>query len=197
MRNELKPLLNQPVVVYGHCSSIKRGSAVEMLCLSKVVVYKWDLHKTIQNQPSNWRFKGQPLRGNPVFTDHLWVLNDSSKHTRLTDDESAMYSKGGAAGFISRYVRADGSVDYGLDSVAPATQDHWDVLFELRKHGMWERMLQQIEIAEEGRGILFCATKQETPKELARRLARLKLEAERQFAITAHTLQLVFDEVSA
>ena len=198
MRTELKPLLGQPVLVYGHCSSIQRTTAVEKLCLRKVSVYKWDLHKTIQNQPSNWRYKGQPLRGNPVFTDHLWVLNDASSHSLLSDpdDDQTMYSSGGAAGYIKRYVRANGSVDYGLDSVAPATQNHWDVLLGLRKHGMWEKLLEQILIAEEGRGILFCASKQETPKEVARRFARLKQEAERQLATTAKSLHLLTEVIS-
>lgn len=181
MRTELKPLLNQPVVVFGHMTSVKRNVKVEKVCLKKVLIYKWDFHKTYQNQPSTWWDRGQPLRGNPVQTDHLWLLNDDPEagdNCRFLPEKLGMYSVHNASGYVVRYVRANGSVDYGVRSIPPLPTDFFDFLGHLRKRGDWKTILEKIEIAEHFEGGAFVATKRQTPKEVTQHIQRFKKEAE-------------------
>jgi len=181
MRTELKPLLHQPVVVFGHMTSVKRDVKVEKVCLKKVLIYKWDFHKTYQNQPSTWWDRGQPLRGNPVQTDHLWLLNDdpeASDNCRFLPEKLGMYSVHNASGYVVRYVRANGSVDYGVRSIPPLPKDFFDFLGHLRKRCDWKTILEKIEIAEHFEGGAFVATKRQTPKEVTQHIQRFKKEAE-------------------
>jgi|TARA_R100000479_G_scaffold100773_2_gene50165 hypothetical protein len=184
MRTELKPLINKPVVVFGHVTRVIKSR--ERACISKPRIYPWDIHKTSGQQASIWEAKGQPERGKPVKTDHLWLFptaEEKSRGIKLHETgDSCLYEPIYANGYLQKYTRADGTEDIGLKPVAVLTIQRWEQLLLLEKQGEFKALLKEATAVEREGSILFCTSPKKTPKEMERRLRQLRQNAERQLA---------------
>ena len=184
MRIELKPLINKPVVVFGHVTRVIKSR--ERACISKPRIYPWDVYKTSGQQPSVWEAKGQPERGKPVKTDHLWLFPTTEEKARgiklHETGDSCLYDQIYANGYLKRYTRADGTEDIGLKPVPVLTIERWEQLLLLEQRGEFKTLLKEASSLEREGSILFCTNPKRTPKEMERRLRQLRQNAERQLA---------------
>ena len=139
-------------------------------------VYKWDPHKTTGQQPCRWHSKGEPLRGNPVRVDHLWI------YPRDIDGwaepaHATIYEKCYMSGYIQEYTRSDGSKDLGLRMVPNWLTQDWEKFKEWKSWGLWDRVLQSTERILQTEAWMFTATNKLTSYDLKQSVLRLHSEA--------------------
>lgn len=166
MRTQLIPLIGQPVACRGHFTSRRSNDFHERGCLSQVFVYRWDIHKTMWNQP----YARHLIRGHKnqhvAKIDHLWFFRDNIDQYTTLNDETDLYEMSQTFGFVEEYKRSDGSKDVGLKAV-PQLSDKWlDELNRLRKNKQWNQVLDRANLALERKSAIFLTSKKKTPLEM-------------------------------
>lgn len=178
MRTELIPLLGQPVVAFGHLTSMKHRRRL----LKKVYLYKWDLNKTQQNQPSEWYFKGQPHRGKPIVIDHLWEYMPDYYKGYSDDHHESLYEKTYTQGHVAEYTRANGTTDLGIETAVTVFADQHEKIKMLKGWNRWKEIHDLCVDILKTDSWIFAVTKKQTPRELKRWVINLQSEAEQKLS---------------